>query len=304
MNFGKIALLALAGASMAFFASCGKENDKQKSAPTILVKNKDIKDLGPKALETDFPLNIFVRPTEGLKVSSVSYTVSYKNKEGQPSTTTKKDITVKKGPQGYTGQIELKGLPEGIKEGTITIVAVDSEKSEAKAEIVYNFNPAPTPQPTPESGWGEKKEGWLNHKAGAQGGAFDLKHAKEVSITSGNADDRYMMNTSKGENGKFEASFTSEKVSITANGQSKNYMGNKTVFKKVDNKEFDKITVKEAEEMIKNVDTKTVENVKVNDIFIAKHNDELYVLMVTKIDENTLHRANVGHMVFSYKAKK
>lgn len=303
MNFGKIALLALAGASMAFFASCGKD-EKQKAAPTILVKNKDIKDLGPKALETDFPLNIFVRPTEGLKVSSVSYTVSYKNKEGQAATTPKKDITVKKGPQGYTGQIELKGLPEGIKEGTITIVAVDSEKSEAKAEIVYNFNPAPNPpQPTPESGWGETKEGWLNHKAGNKEGAFNLKTCTAVSITSGEANDRYMMNTSKGENGKFEASFTSEKVSITANGQNKDYMGNKTVFKKVENKEFDKITVKDAEEMIKNVDTKTVEKAQVNDIFIAKHGDELYLLKVTKIDMNSL-RLNTGHMVFSYKAKK
>lgn len=66
MNFGRIALLALASASMVFMASC--KNEEKKAAPKIVVKNKDVQDLKGDAKETDFPLTVAAQPASGLKV--------------------------------------------------------------------------------------------------------------------------------------------------------------------------------------------------------------------------------------------
>lgn len=303
MNFGKVALLALAGASMVFFASCGK--DQKQAAPTISVKNTNNKDLGKDgAVKTDFPLIVSAKAAEGLKVSELSFTVKYKNAEGNPSEQKEKKISAKNETIGYTGKIELTDLPASINEGTIIIYALDSQKNKSQTEIKYNFG-TPDPNKPEEAAWDAVKEGYLNHKAAANPGAFNLKTGKAVSITTGDAAGRYMMNTSQGNNGEFQASFTSDKVTIKAEGQQtgKDYEGNKTVFLKAAGKDFDKLTVKEAEEMIKSTTNMTVENAQVGDIYIAKHNAELYLIKITNIDKTKI-RTNKGVMEFTYKAKK
>ena len=111
MNFGRIALLALASAGMVFFASCNGNKEK-KSAPVILVKTgTNLSDLKGDATEASFPLTVIAKPASGLKVSTLEFSVAYKNAAGQDATQAKKKISGKNETAGYTGMIQLADLP-------------------------------------------------------------------------------------------------------------------------------------------------------------------------------------------------
>ena len=288
MNFGRIALLALASASMVFMASC--KNEEKKAAPKIVVKNKDVQDLKGDAKETDFPLTVAAQPASGLKVSSLAFKVTYKNDAGQNAEQNEKKISAKNETLGYTGKIELTELPAGIKEGTITIIAIDSDKNKTTVDVKYNFS-GTTPTPNPgETGWNAEKQGAINHATGGKNGAFNLKAGKGEMLASGKPEDRYMMNTSRQ-----GADFVASKPK-----------GNNTAFVKA-TVDYDKVTVADAETAFKAATASTdVAAVAVGDVYLAQKGAEFYIIKITKVDNdnNSTRKGEKGCIEFSYKAKK
>lgn len=302
MNFGKVALLALASASMVFMASC-KDNKEKKAAPTIVVKNKDVQDLKGDAKETDFPLTIAAKPATGLKVNSLAFKVTYKNAAGQDAEQKEKKISAKNETLGYTGKIEFAELPAGIKEGTITIIAIDSDKNKTTVDVKYNFS-GTTPTPNPgETGWNAEKQGAINHATGGKNGAFNLKTGEKVMLASGKPEDRYMMNTSM-QGADFVPGWSSNEV----NGLASKPKGNKTAFVKAKAiVDYDKVTVAEAETAFKEGTASTdVATVAVGDVYLAQKGAEFYIIKITKVDtdKNSDRKGEKGCIEFSYKAKK
>ncbi len=302
MNFGRIALLALASASMVFMASC--KNEEKKAAPKIVVKNKDVQDLKGDAKETDFPLTVAAQPASGLKVSSLAFKVTYKNDAGQNAEQNEKKISAKNETLGYTGKIELTELPAGIKEGTITIIAIDSDKNKTTVDVKYNFS-GTTPTPNPgETGWNAEKQGAISHTNGVKSAAYDLKNGKSVTLDNKTAaTDRYMMNTSLTDKG-FTAAWTSNEVAGIA---APNNKGNGTEFAKIDG-DYATITPADAEAKFNaGAKTKDVTGVKEGDVYVAKLSAELYIIKITKVDtknNSTRKESDKGCIEFSYKAKK
>lgn len=299
MNFGRIALLALASASMVFMASC--KNEEKKAAPKIVVKNKDVQDLKGDAKETDFPLTVAAQPASGLKVSSLAFKVTYKNDAGQNAEQNEKKISAKNETLGYTGKIELTELPAGIKEGTITIIAIDSDKNKTTVDVKYNFS-GTTPTPNPgETGWNAEKQGAINHATGGKNGAFNLKTGEKVMLASGKPEDRYMMNTSL-QGADFVPGWSSNEV----NGLASKPQGNKTAFVKA-TVDYDKVTVADAETAFKAATASTdVATVAVGDVYLAQKGAEFYIIKITKVDNdnNSTRKGEKGCIEFSYKAKK
>ena len=299
MNFGRIALLALASASMVFMASC--KNEEKKAAPKIVVKNKDVQDLKGDAKETDFPLTVAAQPASGLKVSSLAFKVTYKNDAGQNAEQNEKKISAKNETLGYTGKIELTELPAGIKEGTITIIAIDSDKNKTTVDVKYNFS-GTTPTPNPgETGWNAEKQGAINHATGGKNGAFNLKAGKGEMLASGKPEDRYMMNTSR-QGADFVAGWSSKEV----NGIKTNPKGNNTAFVKA-SVDYDKVTVADADAAFKAGTASTdVAAVAVGDVYLAQKGAEFYIIKITKVDNdnNSTRKGEKGCIEFSYKAKK
>lgn len=299
MNFGKVALLALASASMVFMASC--KNEEKKAAPKIVVKNKDVQDLKGDAKETDFPLTVAAQPASGLKVSSLAFKVTYKNDAGQNAEQNEKKISAKNETLGYTGKIELTELPAGIKEGTITIIAIDSDKNKTTVDVKYNFS-GTTPTPNPgETGWNAEKQGAINHATGGKNGAFNLKAGKGEMLASGKPEDRYMMNTSR-QGADFVAGWSSKEV----DGLASKPKGNNTAFVKA-TVDYDKVTVADAETAFKAATASTdVAAVAVGDVYLAQKGAEFYIIKITKVDNdnNSTRKGEKGCIEFSYKAKK
>ncbi len=299
MNFGRIALLALASASMVFMASC--KNEEKKAAPKIVVKNKDVQDLKGDAKETDFPLTVAAQPASGLKVSSLAFKVTYKNDAGQNAEQNEKKISAKNETLGYTGKIELTELPAGIKEGTITIIAIDSDKNKTTVDVKYNFS-GTTPTPNPgETGWNAEKQGAINHATGGKNGAFNLKAGKGEMLASGKPEDRYMMNTSR-QGADFVAGWSSKEV----DGLASKPKGNNTAFVKA-TVDYDKVTVADAETAFKAATASTdVAAVAVGDVYLAQKGAEFYIIKITKVDNdnNSTRKGEKGCIEFSYKAKK
>lgn len=301
MNFGRIALLALASAGMVFFASCNGNKEK-KSAPVILVKTgTNLSDLKGDATEASFPLTVIAKPASGLKVSTLEFSVAYKNAAGQDATQAKKKISGKNETAGYTGMIQLADLPAGVKEGTITIFATDSDKSESKLDIKYNLS-GTTPTPNPgETGWDAEKQGAINHATGGKNGAFNLKAGKGEMLATGKPEDRYMMNTSK-EKQDFVAGWSSKEV----NGLASKPKGNNTAFVKA-TVDYDKVTVADAETAFKAATASTdVAAVAEGDVYLAQKGTEFYIIKITKVDNdnNSTRKGEKGCIEFSYKAKK
>lgn len=299
MNFGKVALLALASASMVFMASC--KDEEKKAAPKIVVKNKDVQDLKGDAKETDFPLTVAAQPASGLKVSSLAFKVTYKNDAGQNAEQNEKKISAKNETLGYTGKIELTELPAGIKEGTITIIAIDSDKNKTTVDVKYNFS-GTTPTPNPgETGWNAEKQGAINHATGGKNGAFNLKAGKGEMLASGKPEDRYMMNTSR-QGADFVAGWSSKEV----DGLASKPKGNNTAFVKA-TVDYDKVTVADAETAFKAATASTdVAAVAVGDVYLAQKGAEFYIIKITKVDNdnNSTRKGEKGCIEFSYKAKK
>lgn len=299
MNFGRIALLALASASMVFMASC--KDEEKKAAPKIVVKNKDVQDLKGDAKETDFPLTVAAQPASGLKVSSLAFKVTYKNDAGQNAEQNEKKISAKNETLGYTGKIELTELPAGIKEGTITIIAIDSDKNKTTVDVKYNFS-GTTPTPNPgETGWNAEKQGAINHATGGKNGAFNLKAGKGEMLASGKPEDRYMMNTSR-QGADFVAGWSSKEV----DGLASKPKGNNTAFVKA-TVDYDKVTVADAETAFKAATASTdVAAVAVGDVYLAQKGAEFYIIKITKVDNdnNSTRKGEKGCIEFSYKAKK
>lgn len=299
MNFGKYALLALAGVSLLAFTSCKK--DEKKPAPSIKVNygNNELK-----GDATAFPLIVIATPAD--EVKGLSFVVKYKNAEGNDATQDSKKISGKKETLGYTGEIKETDLPTGIKEGTIIITAEGPDAKSTK-EVKYNLSGTPNPTPNPsETGWtGTTREGALNHKTSNEhpNSAFDLKAGSGLKIREeGKEGNRYMMNTTKGSN-EFKAEFTSEKIDFYKQDGTveKSFKGNGCEFTKVTGLDFDKATATEAAAKFV-AGTKTLA-VNEGDIVVAKKGDELYLLKITKISK-TGGRAGQGYMTFSYKTKK
>ena len=302
MNFGKVALLALASASMVFMASCGNDEQK-KAAPTIIVKNSKIADLKGAATQADFPLTVAAQPAKDLKISKMTFIVAYKNAEKQDAKTAEKEIKAKNETLGYTGKIELTDLPEGIAQGTITITAIDSDKNQTKLDITYNFGAAPTPGTT-ESVWGAEKQGAISHTTGVKSAAYDLKSGKNVSLDATTAaTSRYMMNNSLSEKG-FTAAWTSNEVAAIA---SPNNKGNKTEFAKIDG-DYATLSVADAEKAFAaGAKSTEVTAVTTGNVYVAKLGEELYIIKITNVDtkNNSTRKADdKGCIEFSYKAKK
>lgn len=299
MNFGKVALLALASASMVFMASC--KDEEKKAAPKIVVKNKDVQDLKGDAKETDFPLTVAAQPASGLKVSSLAFKVTYKNDAGQNAEQNEKKISAKNETLGYTGKIELTELPAGFKEGTITIIAIDSDKNKTTVDVKYNFS-GTTPTPNPgETGWNAEKQGAINHATGGKNGAFNLKAGKGEMLASGKPEDRYMMNTSR-QGADFVAGWSSKEV----DGLASKPKGNNTAFVKA-TVDYDKVTVADAETAFKAATASTdVAAVAVGDVYLAQKGAEFYIIKITKVDNdnNSTRKGEKGCIEFSYKAKK
>ena len=301
MNFGKYALLALAGVSLLAFTSCKK--DEKKPAPSIKVNygNNELK-----GDATAFPLIVIATPAD--EVKGLSFVVKYKNAEGNDATQDSKKISGKKETLGYTGEIKETDLPTGIKEGTIIITAEGPDAKSTK-EVKYNLSGTPTPNPTPnptETGWtATVRNGALNHKTSDKypNAAFDLKAGSGLRIREeGKENNRYMMNTTKGSN-EFKAEFTSEKIDFYKQDGTvdKSFKGNGCEFTKVTGLDFDKATAAEAAAKFV-AGTKTI-TVDKDDIIVAKKGDELYLLKITEISK-TGGRAGQGYLTFSYKTKK
>ncbi len=292
MNFGKYALLALAGVSLLAFTSCNK--DEKKAAPVIKVLSGTA-ELSGDATADKFPLIVAAKPADGVKMKELSFVVKYKQGDNE-SKSDKKVISAKDETLGFTGKIELADLPQGVAEGTIIITAVDKEKSESTKEVKFNFGSAPQP----ESGWGAEKKGAINHSNGAANGGFDLKNGNTVSLQKGDAANRYMMNVST-DGGAFQKAWSSAKVPGLNNAA-----GNGTKFAKV-TVDYATVTPVAAKTAFDAASPSTeVTGVNEGDVYVAVKDAEVYIIKVTKIDtnNNSSMRSGKGCIEFSYKAKK
>ena len=295
MNFGKVALLALASASMVFMASC-KKDEPAKKAPTFVINNKDGKNInGDVKSKEVFPLQVIAKPSEGVTVKSVKYVVSYQggNNPG--------DLNIKKTTLGYVGEFKLDVIPAGVEKGTIKFTATDSEKATSDITINFDFTgAAPTPNPG-ETGWNAEKQGAINHATGGKNGAFNLKAGKGEMLASGKPEDRYMMNTSR-QGADFVAGWSSKEV----DGLASKPKGNNTAFVKA-TVDYDKVTVADAETAFKAATASTdVAAVAVGDVYLAQKGAEFYIIKITKVDNdnNSTRKGEKGCIEFSYKAKK
>ena len=296
MNFGKVALLALAGAGLLYFSSCNKEKES-KEAPKFTINDKNNKNIDlskPITDRTIFPLTVIAKPDKDLKVKEITWVVTY-GSSSQPG-----KLTIKSESQGYVGKFEATNIPTNVEKGKIKFTATDNKEASTTIELDFNFGNV-TPDPGQEATWGEVKNGAINHKSTAQGfSAFDLKNGVGLNITTGSKqEDRYMMNTSKGDQ-DFEATFTSEKVSVA----NKDYMGNGTEFVKLD-VDFATVTVAAAEAAFNSGSKLKTMTVTTNDVVAAKKGNEFYILKIGEISK-TGHKTRLsqGYMTFQYKAKK
>lgn len=298
MNFGKVALLALASASMVFMASC-KKDEPAKKAPTFVINNKDGKNInGDVKSKEVFPLQVIAKPSEGVTVKSVKYVVSYQggNNPGE--------LNIKKTTLGYVGEFKLDVIPAGVEKGTIKFTATDSEKATSDITINFDFTGA-APTPNPETGWNAEKQGGISHTNGIGKAAYDLKNGRSVTLDNKTAaTDRYMMNTSL-TGGGFTAAWTSNEVAGIA---APNNKGNGTEFAKIDGVDYATITPADAEAKFNaGAKTKDVTGVKEGDVYVAKLSAELYIIKITKVDtknNSTRKESDKGCIEFSYKAKK
>ncbi|MGP1461218.1 MAG: hypothetical protein ACTTKF_06540 [Bacteroides sp.] len=308
MNFGKYALLALAGVSLLAFTSC-KKDDKAKNPPKFVVNDKDGKNITAELTSrTVFPLEIRVTPGDGLKITELTYSVTYDPAAGENKG---KIDDLKKVDSHFQGHFAEAKIPTDKTKGTITFKAVDSDKGENTISVKFNFggatpNPGGNDNPPAETGWtSTTRDGALNHKTSDAhpNAAFDLKAGSGLKIKEeGKEANRYMMNTTKGNN-EFKAEFTSDKIDFY-NKEGKvesTSKGNGCEFTKVTGLDFDKATATEAAAKFV-AGTKTL-TVNEGDIVVAKKGDELYLLKITKISK-TGGRAGQGYMTFSYKTKK
>ncbi len=169
MNFGKVALLALASASMVFMASC-KDDKVKKAAPTVEVKTAGGEVLKGAAKETDFALVVEAKPAKDLKVTEINYMVTYGTSSSKLA---KLSLEKSKTLEAWLGKIERTAIPAEVKEGKIKITAIDSDKNQTIKEIDFNFS-GTTPTPNPgETGWNAEKQGAINHATGGKNGAFN-----------------------------------------------------------------------------------------------------------------------------------
>ena len=297
MNFGKVALLALAGAGLLYFSSCNKEKES-KEAPKFTINDKNNKNIDLSKPITDrmiFPLTVIAKPDKDLKVKEITWVVTY-GSSSQPG-----KLTIKSESQGYVGKFEATNIPTNVEKGKIKFTATDNKEASTTIELDFNFGTV-TPDPGQEATWGEVKNGAINHKSTAQGfSAFDLKNGVGLNITTGSKqEDRYMMNTSKGDQ-NFEATFTSEKVSVANN----DYMGNGTEFVKLE-VDFATVTVAAAEAAFTAGSKVKTLTVATNDVVAAKKGNEFYILKIGEISStgHTNTRLSQGYMKFQYKAKK
>ena len=301
MNFGKVALLALASASMVFVASCKKDEPAKKAAPTVEVKTAGGQVLKGAAKETDFALVVEAKPAKDLKVTEINYMVTYGTSSSKPA---KLSLEKSKTLEAWLGKIERTAIPAEVKEGKIKITAIDSDKNQTIKEIDFNFS-GTTPTPNPgETGWNAEKQGGISHTNGIKSAAYDLKNGKSVTLDKNTAaTDRYMMNTSQTGKG-FTAAWTSDKVTGIAEPNNK---GNGTEFAKIDG-DYATITPADAEAKFNaGAKTKDVTGVKEGDVYVAKLSSELYIIKITKVDmtnNSTRKESDKGCIEFSYKAKK
>lgn len=300
MNFGKYALLALAGVSLLAFTSC-KKDDKAKNPPKFVVNDKDGKNITAELTSrTVFPLEIRVTPGDGLKITELTYSVTYDPASGENKG---KIDDLKKVDSHFQGHFAEAKIPADKTKGTITFKAVDSEKGENTISVKFNFGgttPGGDDNPPAETGWmGAAREGYLNHKSSTDypNAAFNLKSGSPMAIAGGNEADRYMMNTSTGEK-PFKAEFTSDKLTMAG----KEHKGNGCEFTKVAGLDFDKATAAEAEAKFV-AGTKTL-TVAEGDVIVAKKGTEVYLIKITKVSTTSGKRASEGYMTFSYKTKK
>lgn len=299
MNFGKVALLALAGAGLLYFSSCNKEKES-KEAPKFTINDKNNKNIDlskPITDRTIFPLTVIAKPDKDLKVKEITWVVAY-GSSSQPG-----KLTIKSESQGYVGKFEATNIPTNVEKGKIKFTATDNKEASTTIELDFNFGNV-TPDPGQEATWGEVKNGAINHKSTATGfAAFDLKNGVGLNITTGSKqEDRYMMNTSTGDQ-NFKAEFTSEKVSVG----NKDYMGNGTEFVKLSGVDFTTVTVAAAEAAFTAAGSKVkILTVATNDVVAAKKGNEFYILKIGEISQtgHTKTRLSQGYMKFQYKAKK
>jgi lipoprotein len=301
MNFGKVALLALASASMVFLSSC-KDDPKKKPAPTVQVQATGNKALDGKAKEEHFPLIVIAKPADGLKISSIKLTVTYKGTDGADASSPEKTLstTANKDLGGYTASIALTEIPAGVKAGKLNLVVTDSDKNVAKTSVEFDFSGV-TPPPA-DKGWEAEKTGAFSHSNGTAMGGYDLKNNAAVSLTDASKKaNRYMMNTSA-EDKAFTPAWTSEKVtSISPNPE-----GNGTLFQKVE-LNFADVTVADAEAAFKEASaSKNVTGVAKDQVYLAKLGEEFYIIKITEVSttENARKGTDKGHIAFTYKAKK
>ncbi len=298
MNFGKVALLALAGAGLLYFSSCNKEKES-KEAPKFTINDKNNKNIDlskPITDRTIFPLTVIAKPDKDLKVKEITWVVTY-GSSSQPG-----KLTIKSESQGYVGKFEATNIPTNVEKGKIKFTATDNKEASTTIELDFNFGNV-TPDPGQEATWGEVKNGAINHKSTAQGfSAFDLKNGVGLNITTGSKqEDRYMMNTSTGDQ-DFEATFTSESVNVA----DKSYMGNGTEFVKLSGVDFDAVTVAAAEAAFNSGSKSKKMTVTTNDVVAAKKGNEFYILKIGEISKtgHAKTRLSQGYMKFQYKAKK
>ncbi len=300
MNFGKYALLALAGVSLLAFTSC-KKDDKAKNPPKFVVNDKDGKNITAELTSrTVFPLEIRVTPGDGLKITELTYSVTYDPAAGENKG---KIDDLKKVDSHFQGHFAEAKIPADKTKGVITFKAVDSEKGENTISVKFNFGgttPGGNDNPPAETGWGAQKDGAVNHVNGRKEGAFDLKNGKPVSVETGKQADFYMINTSTGKETDFVAGWSSDKVT------SVDKTGNGTKFAKV-TVDYDKVTVADAKTAFNAASpSTTVSDVVVGNIYVAVKDAEVYILKITKVDkeENSTRKKGRGCIEFSYKAKK
>ena len=300
MNFGKYALLALAGVSLLAFTSC-KKDDKAKNPPKFVVNDKDGKNITAELTSrTVFPLEIRVTPGDGLKITELTYSVTYDPASGENKG---KIDDLKKVDSHFQGHFAEAKIPADKTKGTITFKAVDSDKGENTISIKFNFGgttPGGNDNPPAETGWGAEKNGAINHVNGLKDGGFNLKSGVNVSGLNGKSEDLYMINTSTGKETDFVAGWSSDLV------KSVNKSGNGTKFAKV-TVDYDKVTVTAAKTAFDAASpSTTVSDVVVGNIYVAVKDAEVYILKITKVDkeENSTRKKGRGCIEFSYKAKK
>lgn len=308
MNFGKYALLALAGVSLLAFTSCKKE--ETKNAPTLIIKTKADKEVGKDAVKAeDFDLFANVKVDKSLKVKELSYTVKYTKANETNQVDGKKEVVKTeyvKTEDKYVGKIEKAKIPAEAAKGIIEVVVLDSDGKKVSQTVNFDFSgvtPNPGPAPTPETGWGAEKNGAINHVNGVKSGSFDLKNGANVaSQDAAKKESRYMMNTSMGEGKPFVAGWTSEKVASLGNAE-----GNGTKFAKVA-VDYAKVTVEAAKAAFDAASpSMTVSDVAVDNVYVAVKDTEVYIIKITKVDNtnnSTRKKEDKGCIEFSYKAKK